>query len=45
MAGGGAPEVHGILKGFDQLVNLVLDESTEFLRGKRPKWPAPALVM
>uniref|UniRef100_A0A7S2XWT1 Sm domain-containing protein n=1 Tax=Fibrocapsa japonica TaxID=94617 RepID=A0A7S2XWT1_9STRA len=28
----GGREVHGILKGFDQLVNLVLDETVEFLR-------------
>lgn len=26
--------VSGILKGFDQLVNLVLDESKEALRGR-----------
>ncbi len=24
----------GILKGYDQLLNLVLDEATEFLRGE-----------
>lgn len=28
-----APAVVGILKGYDQLLNLVLDEATEFLRG------------
>jgi len=28
----GGREASGILKGFDQLLNLVLDESTEFLR-------------
>lgn len=26
--------VLGVLKGYDQLLNLVLDETTEFLRGK-----------
>ena len=25
--------VLGVLKGYDQLLNLVLDETTEFLRG------------
>lgn len=25
--------VEGLLKGYDQLLNLVLDETTEFLRG------------
>ncbi|KAK3279610.1 Sm-like protein lsm7 [Cymbomonas tetramitiformis] len=28
----GGREVLGILKGYDQLLNLVLDETTEFLR-------------
>mmetsp|Transcript_23663 Transcript_23663/g.30688 ORF Transcript_23663/g.30688 Transcript_23663/m.30688 type:complete len:101 (-) Transcript_23663:257-559(-) len=28
----GGREVHGILKGFDPLVNLVLDECVEYLR-------------
>lgn len=28
-----AAAVVGILKGYDQLLNLVLDEATEFLRG------------
>ncbi|GLE02149.1 hypothetical protein PINS_up010987 [Pythium insidiosum] len=28
----GGREVHGVLKGYDQLVNLVLDECVEFLR-------------
>lgn len=28
----GGREVHGYLKGFDQLVNLVLDDCIEFLR-------------
>jgi U6 snRNA-associated Sm-like protein LSm7 len=28
----GGREVHGILKGYDQLVNLVLDDCVEFLR-------------
>lgn len=27
--------VVGILKGYDPLVNLVLDETKEFIRGKR----------
>lgn len=26
--------VHGVLKGYDQLVNLVLDEAVELLRGE-----------
>lgn len=25
--------VHGVLKGYDQLVNLVLDDTMEYLRG------------
>lgn len=29
----GGREVEGILKGFDKLDNLVLDDCTEFLRG------------
>ena len=28
-----SPAVEGRLKGFDTLVNLVLDECTEFMRG------------
>ncbi|KAJ0406404.1 hypothetical protein P43SY_007012 [Pythium insidiosum] len=28
----GGREVHGVLKGYDQLVNLVLDECIEFLQ-------------
>jgi len=28
----GGREVLGVLKGYDQLLNLVLDETTEFLR-------------
>lgn len=28
----GGRQVHGTLKGYDQLVNLVLDECTEYLR-------------
>lgn len=32
----GGREVEGLLKGYDQLLNLVLDETTEFLRGKGP---------
>lgn len=30
----GGREVEGILKGYDKLDNLVLDETIEFLRGK-----------
>ena len=30
----GGREVHGVLKGFDPLVNVVLDECIEFIRGK-----------
>ena len=29
----GGREVTGILKGFDQLVNIVLDETIEYIRG------------
>ena len=29
------PKVVGILKGYDQLVNLVLDDCVEYLRGMR----------
>ena len=29
----GGREVTGILKGFDKLLNLVLDETIEFMRG------------
>lgn len=29
----GGREVHGVLKGFDPLVNVVLDECIEFIRG------------
>lgn len=28
----GGREVQGVLKGYDQLLNLVLDEATEYLR-------------
>lgn len=31
---GGGREAAGILKGYDPLLNLVLDNTTEFLRGK-----------
>jgi small nuclear ribonucleoprotein (snRNP)-like protein len=31
--------VEGILKGFDQLVNLVLDESKEFIKGEAAAHP------
>lgn len=30
----GGREAQGILKGYDPLLNLVLDNTTEFLRGK-----------
>ena len=30
----GGREVVGVLKGYDQLFNLVLDETVEFLRGE-----------
>jgi U6 snRNA-associated Sm-like protein LSm7 len=32
--------VSGVLKGYDQLLNLVLDETVEYLRGERShaKW-------
>jgi U6 snRNA-associated Sm-like protein LSm7 len=30
----GGRELKGILRGFDDLVNLVLDDSEEFVRGK-----------
>ena len=29
--------VEGVLKGYDQLLNLVLDETAEFLKGRRPQ--------
>lgn len=32
----GGREAAGILKGYDPLLNLVLDNTTEFLRGKIP---------
>mmetsp|Transcript_36095 Transcript_36095/g.102183 ORF Transcript_36095/g.102183 Transcript_36095/m.102183 type:complete len:101 (+) Transcript_36095:146-448(+) len=28
----GGREVHGVLKGYDQLLNLVLDDTVEYLR-------------
>lgn len=31
----GGREVEGILKGYDKLENLVLDESIEYLRGNK----------
>lgn len=37
----GGREVHGVLKGFDPLVNVVLDECIEFIRGKRKMAPSP----
>lgn len=33
----GGREVHGVLKGFDPLVNVVLDECIEFIRGERER--------
>jgi len=30
----GGREVSGVLKGYDQLLNMVLDEAIEYLRGK-----------
>ena len=37
----------GTLKGFDQLVNLVLDECVEYLRGEaaRARWPVCAACL
>jgi small nuclear ribonucleoprotein (snRNP)-like protein len=32
----GGRELKGILRGFDDLVNLVIDESEEFVRGMLP---------
>lgn len=32
----GGREVDGVLKGFDKLDNLVLDDSVEYLRGDAP---------
>ena len=36
----GGREVTGTLQGFDALVNLVLDDCVEYLRGARPPTPA-----
>ena len=33
----GGREASGILKGFDQLLNLVLDNTVEYLRGNKMK--------
>ena len=33
----GGRELQGTLRGYDDLVNLVLDECVEYLRGKRRK--------
>ncbi len=30
----GGREVSGVLKGYDQLLNIVLDEAVEYLRGR-----------
>lgn len=32
----GGREASGVLKGYDQLINLVLDNTVEYLRGKVP---------
>ena len=37
----GGREVEGTLKGFDPLLNLVLDEAREYLRGARCSWGPP----
>lgn len=42
----GGRELKGILRGYDELVNLVLDDCDEYLRGKfefqnRTIWTAP----
>jgi len=34
----GGREVVGVLKGFDQLVNIVLDDTVEYLRGERTRF-------
>ena len=33
-----APAVVGVLKGYDQLMNLVLDEAVEYFRGELQPW-------
>jgi small nuclear ribonucleoprotein (snRNP)-like protein len=33
-----------VLKGYDQLLNLVLDETLEYLRGALPRQAASALL-
>ena len=38
----GGREVTGTLQGFDALVNLVLDDCVEYLRGARPPARSPA---
>ncbi|XP_048139149.1 sm-like protein LSM7 isoform X2 [Rhodamnia argentea] len=38
----GGRQVTGTLKGYDQLLNLVLDEAVEFLRGL-PLWKSHVL--
>jgi small nuclear ribonucleoprotein (snRNP)-like protein len=37
----GGREVVGILKGYDELVNLVLDDADEYIRGKLSLDPFP----
>jgi U6 snRNA-associated Sm-like protein LSm7 len=34
----GGRELQGTLKGYDELVNLVLDDCDEFLRGMETDW-------
>lgn len=34
------PAVSGVLKGYDQLLNMVLDEAIEYLRGMQMHAPA-----
>lgn len=38
----GGREVSGTLKGYDQLVNIVLDDCVEYLRDTQPSEPAAA---
>jgi hypothetical protein len=37
------PAVSGVLKGYDQLLNLVLDEAIEYLRGRPPFLPLSSI--
>ena len=38
----GGREVHGVLKGYDQLLNLVLDEGVEYLRDPEVRQSHPS---